>query len=124
MITKEQLDELERKAKAATPGPWRQYEPLVLSATDGGMDIADCALGSEPEDIEEWPAALADAAHIAANSPDVTLQLVAIARAALAWSEADRRLANAGYSIGDYDDAKDKVDAMLDGIRVALRGGT
>jgi len=71
------LDELERKARAATPGIWYQYESLVCGPNGANMDIADCALGSEPDDAEEWSAALADAAHIAANNPPVTLALVA-----------------------------------------------
>jgi hypothetical protein len=89
-ITTSRLDEIDRKARAATPGPWSQYESMVCGPGESAnnMDVADCALGSEPEDVEEWTAALRDAEHIAANSPDVTLQLVAISRAALAWSEA------------------------------------
>ena len=59
-ITAEQLDELERKAKAA--GVIRWY-----GSHDAHMDYM--------RDV--------DAEHIAANSPDVTLHLIAIARAAL-----------------------------------------
>lgn len=53
---------------------------------------------------------------------DELLQLIAIARAALAWSEADRRLTNASYSIGDCDSAQSMVSDALDGIRAVLRG--
>jgi len=118
-VTTSQLDELERKARAATAGPWSQYESMVCgpgeSAND--MDVADCALGSEPEDVEEWTAAIRDAEHIAANSPDVTLKLVAIARAALAWSEARRRFEDeeSPARLGACADAAFEVDAALGG---------
>lgn len=56
-----------------------------------------------------------DAEHIAANSPDVTLQLVAITRAALAWNEA-RRAVTAAYE--NYEDSG--VLAPLNRARAAF----
>lgn len=58
-ITAEQLDEMERKAKAVQDA---------------------CAAGQSLRRVFDE--------YVEANSPDVTLQLVAIARAALAWRDA------------------------------------
>jgi hypothetical protein len=89
------LAELERIARAATPGPWRWGD---WSATFGTPEHAEHMLvlernashqGAEPYVVgrrdgrlevlrlEEPPDRRANAAHIAANSPDVTLALVA-----------------------------------------------
>lgn len=79
-MTPEQLDELERKAKAV---------------------LCELAEGRSTRRVFDE--------HVAANSPDLTLKLVAIARAALAW--ADDRLAQ---------DAP--LDAEEQAIVAALRG--
>jgi hypothetical protein len=72
------LDEIERLAQQATPGPWKKVE-------HGGGDVR-VDLG-----IEQYDTGIlcrADAAFIAACSPDVVLKLIAVARAAMAL-EAD-----------------------------------
>jgi hypothetical protein len=89
-LTTSQLDELERKAReASSTDDWHTRPgPVVIMS----------------------PLAMA---HIAANSPDVTLQLVAIARAALAWSEARRSISyDAPFQRGEAERA----------LAAALRG--
>jgi hypothetical protein len=84
------LDKLEQLAKAATPGPWewerdsgdglitttKPPHPVITPATHGyenGSVLIDAA----------------DAAFIAAFSPDVVLKLIAVARAATEWAMSD-----------------------------------
>jgi hypothetical protein len=68
-ITTSQLDELERKARAATPGPWITWD----APEDGEVyDGTDC---KRVVQVSRHPVA-ANVEHIAANSPDVTLALV------------------------------------------------
>lgn len=73
------LEELEQKAKAATPGPWTTAKPakdaegwqtgVVIAGTPGRQGIwATPPGGSMP---------YADQQHIAANSPTTTLALIA-----------------------------------------------
>jgi hypothetical protein len=69
-------DKLRELALKATPGPWHQVDAMVASEPGADFDICDCALGSEPEDKEEWDSALRDARYIAAASPDVVLALL------------------------------------------------
>lgn len=99
-ITKEQLDELERLARAAGSISWYKSHDVHL---DYMRDV--------------------DAAHIAANSPDVTLQLVAIARAAMEWMEArTKQIDNATHSSRiSVDDQHYVIDAERRLIKV-LRG--
>ncbi len=83
-MTAPTLDELEAKAKAATPGPWRwdaDHEPLDGPGQGGyGSDhvlfAAPCGTQNSYVVVDD-----PDARHIAANSPDVTLALVARIRA-------------------------------------------
>lgn len=100
-LTAEQLDELERKARAATPGTWTVgYGDIT---TDRGHYIQRIGSANARRDLD----------HIAANSPDVTLQLVAIARAALAWGEARRSISyDAPFQRGEAERA----------LAAALRG--
>lgn len=78
------LDDLERKATAATPGPWESHGDrsripdycskfAQVTADDGCQQIAD-AFDNTPCPDEQC---LANAEHIAANSPPVTLALIA-----------------------------------------------
>ena len=57
------LDELERKARAATPGPW----------ADDGCTVTH---GHPMDQIVDYVYSRDDAAFIAAASPDVVLELV------------------------------------------------
>ena len=94
-LTAAQLDEIERAARAAeTPGPWYWgSEGDALETAIGRATVLGAApCGTQNSYIY---GSEGDKAHIAANSPDVTLRLVAIARAALAWVERqDRALAH------------------------------
>lgn len=78
-ITTDQLDELEMRAKRAKDEDHTWF--------DEAFDVEDVSNNS--------------ARHIAANSPDVTLQLIAIARAALAWRGA--KLADPTFHAPDSD---------------------
>lgn len=77
------IDERERKARAATQGPWRhnprkhwrkpgttQFEEAVFSGPTGAEAL--CIAGTGETDD---PQSMADAAHIAANGPDAVLRL-------------------------------------------------
>jgi hypothetical protein len=63
--------------------------------------------------------------HIAANSPDVTLQLVAIARAALAWSESHDEALGAAYmstslSGGDFGPQRERYQQAIAALVAAI----
>jgi hypothetical protein len=73
------LDQAERQARAATPGPWH--------ALDGGVT---------DDDHEQWPVAdidstdsRADRVFIAANSPDVALRVIAAHRSVVERHQPD-----------------------------------
>jgi hypothetical protein len=81
-VTRIDLDELERKARAATPGPWQTTSAKGTGAderiettveTEEMHQIADAYDGTR------WTDAMceANAKHIAANSPPVTLAPIA-----------------------------------------------
>jgi hypothetical protein len=82
------LDELERLARMATPGPWRECRASrggcvcgLVWAPDGEHTVAHCG-NNEEDGIVRAPATIkATAAYIAAVSPDVVLALVAEIRA-------------------------------------------
>lgn len=88
MIAAKQLDELECKAKSVVDDDMRRG--VARHSWHESEHIAEALYDFYAHDL---PASVAEkhAAHIEATTPDVTLQLVAIARAALAW--ADDRLA-------------------------------
>jgi hypothetical protein len=69
MIDDAEIKRLRALCDSATPGPWHRYETLVCGSpgqpAESAMDVADCALGSEPEDSKEWAAAIHDARFIA-----------------------------------------------------------
>jgi hypothetical protein len=67
------LDDLERKAHAATPDEW-QWRPANDEILEG-KHAGQLVLAGE-----ELICAVADRAHIAANSPPVTLALIAYIR--------------------------------------------
>ncbi len=113
-LTPEQLDEMEARAKAATPGPrtaeqfWRQgddhskpsnrWRIFLLGADNPRTNSRDC----------DWTEG--DARHIAAMDRETVVDLVAVYRAALAWS--DQR----DYEHGTFSSrctTADKADAPL-----------
>ena len=59
------LDELEKLAKAATPGPWVANDNYVINGTGGAMLV-----GSD------------NSKFISAANPDAVLKLIAVAKAA------------------------------------------
>lgn len=74
------LDELERLAKAATPGPW--IETLTANA-DAVDDQASLLVGPDRQLMKQLSDRLESAAdYIAACSPDVILRLLNVVRAA------------------------------------------
>ncbi len=125
-MTTPNLDELEAKAKAATPGPWLSSVDIsvigesiraIVDATDTDM-MFSCETDVEPhrwhagewttEDSQKRDAkwrlakqsqAFHDAEHIAANSPDVTLALVARIRALEAGLREACRIADEAESV-------------------------
>lgn len=83
----EELDEIERLAKAATPGPWRpEREPPPV----GNAWFDELPTGAVPIESRGTAFALgvavagaarrADAEHIAALAPNTVLRLIAMAR--------------------------------------------
>lgn len=129
------LDELERKARAAMTDqprsgqwftvdpPWGDSTHVVSGSPDphGANFVADC------EYILEDPVSDLDsqavAAHIAANSPDVTIQLIAIARAALTWNAAFERaeLARHVFSTVSLNE-RDRLDKLASDRLAELQG--
>jgi hypothetical protein len=77
------LDELEKLALAATPGPWWVAgKATIRYGTKGKLDSGWIA-------SMHWREAAANGRYIAAASPDAVLRLVAIARANVAPMVAD-----------------------------------
>lgn len=85
------LDELERLARAATPGPWRRDENNVWGACDPddttshgmGINIVECR-SSVPQWAREpldYFKSETNAAYIAAANPSVVLKLIEALRA-------------------------------------------
>lgn len=85
------LDEIERLAKAATPGPWRYnprkewHEPTALAFPPEmrprgeefvGAGPLDATVGVAATGPADHPQSMADAAFIAANDPADVLRLV------------------------------------------------
>jgi hypothetical protein len=79
------LDDLEAKARAATPGPWDNHsingEPIESVWLADGSVVATWAI-KEPRFEFHAPQARADAAFIAAANPAAVLELVERLRAA------------------------------------------
>lgn len=89
------LDELERVARAATPGPWEFnmagtggrdgkliYNEVYVYAPDCGVD--DIAVASDIADPLTGQLSEANAAHIATFDPPTVLKLLAVVEAAKA----------------------------------------
>jgi len=110
------LDGIEARAKAATPGPWRA-EGHEINAGYG----ADFWMVGDVDSS-------ADAAHIAGLSPDVALELCAEVRRLRKLAEAERALrlteracAAAGPSRGEQVAAIEALKVARDALR-ALGG--
>lgn len=124
-ITEEQLDELERKAAAAgseTPGWWRpgavEKYHVFAQCDDGiapplGRVLLRMNVHFPHEQTME---------HIAANSPDVTLRLVAIARAALALVSQPMLAKGDSATWGDVAQSYSEGPRLLRGLMRAVNG--
>jgi hypothetical protein len=100
------LDEEERDARAATPGPW------VAEPWRGALQVArksDAATAAVVDDIDTP----ADAVHIARQDPAATLARVAALRALVGWAEL-----HLSTKPTDPDDA-DAVDSVHEAVREA-----
>ncbi len=86
------LDRAEAVARAATPGPWRREHPdwPNTSIGNGHRTVIASAVGHGGS----WPSAQ-DAAHIAANGPDVALRTIAAHRRIVGLYEAAEVTRNA-----------------------------
>ena len=120
------LDELESKAKAATPGPWKcvaHVESLLLGVQSvDGVPISVIA-GDRP--LTNMRQAIADNAHIAAANPATILALVDRIRELEEMNERQRaretRLVEALVSIEEYWNREPTDGAMLDALDVMTR---
>jgi hypothetical protein len=75
------LDDLDRLAQAATPGPWSTYGPFVMAYGQYPQDT-NYVIRQRPERAApDDPQAVADAAFIAACDPKTVRALVAVVRA-------------------------------------------
>jgi hypothetical protein len=111
-LTPEALAEIERRAKQATPGPWRVEQDWTweVTAEEGGI-VAKVPQGSP------WPNGGLDARFIAAARSDVPL-LCASLRAA--WAERDEAWEEVEDVVAEAREIKDAQDALL-AERDALR---
>ena len=74
-LTPTKLDELERLAKAATPGPWHQWEKEWIVGPIPSSDPEEDANEGVAYTVGDRQSE--DAAHIAAANPQTILTLIA-----------------------------------------------
>lgn len=88
-LTSAELDELERLAKAATPGPWYQPDDINPELIFSGAPDEPAFLLAEAfrEDSD------ADATYIASANPATILRLLSLARAGLEAGKAEAQKA-------------------------------
>jgi hypothetical protein len=116
----EQLDEDERIAKVATPGPWRQHDThlgqyghtaTVLSGERNETDLRAWLPSMSQESWDEARNVWADAVHIAAWDPARVLREIDAKREQIAWCVeviGDRDLSR----YGELGALKDDPDAL------------
>jgi hypothetical protein len=108
----EQLDEDERIAKAATPGPWVDQGGYV---TDVGPKVQVTDYGTqdgEPE--EDKPQGRADSAHIARHDPARVLREIDAKRQVLAAYEQASRYATTTWGQSNADQSRARtLDKMV-----------
>jgi hypothetical protein len=113
------LDELEKLAGAATPGPWRVSETVAVLGSDRHLTIISdhrwIAHILEDSNLSEE-----DAAFIAAANPETILLLCRVARAAgeLEDSAADPKATP--FSSADYRAAVERQRLALEALRTVL----
>ncbi|MGW2725632.1 hypothetical protein [Streptomyces sp. NPDC001492] len=130
-LTDQQIADIEQHANAATDGPWGVYQYGGDSLIEIAADLEDtgcgyrarrtvCRFDEEPLDNdpahrewtaeEDWAQVQADAAYIAAMSPDVAAALVAeVRRLRAANAQLDRALSE---TIDDRDQAHEIADKL------------
>jgi hypothetical protein len=112
------LDHLEQLAKAATQGPWSIHRGSVVCDIGGPLRI-----GGVIADINQpdHPGGKADAAYIAAVSPDVVLALIAELRALRVVVHDDPEIRRAIFrSVRLHTDKTDQLRAALNEALDAL----
>lgn len=125
------LDALEQKARAATPGDWlpestEMYEDGEATCVYRALG-PPCGVEGDPEQCDDAAdQAHRDAAFIAAASPDVILALVARVRAAEGALEAVMKASALDWKAQTDDEADVAWSEALHRVREALarRGGT
>lgn len=90
-MTSKQLDELEAKAKAATPGPWyvvqsKSYDEMWFFSSVEGPEFYDDN-GNDYNEILGH--SVKNAQFVAAVNPSVVLELITEIRELRAYSECD-----------------------------------
>jgi hypothetical protein len=113
------LTTLETLARAATPGPWHEIERCAHADDDEACGVTSDQLhpraltptrvrifGSDAHDECSHPVSRANAAYIAALSPDVVLALVRVAREA-------QEVLNRGWNYEDSIDLDPLHRALL-----------
>ncbi|HKP06812.1 MAG TPA: hypothetical protein VJU58_06125 [Microbacterium sp.] len=97
------LAELERKARAASGGPWR-WRPGNEALDDAAHQVVLWAQADDNDD-PRLIAGTGDAEHIAANSPDVTLMLI-------------ERIRELEHALGE---TADLAESLVEGPRISLK---
>ena len=113
-LTSAELDELERLAKAATPGPWfqtgapwfRDGSGVLAGSPDGNVAylIADTDdFGLPRDEYEGFPLGDKedDAAYIASANPATILRLLSLARAGLEAGKAEESMRERAATVAD-----------------------
>lgn len=113
-LTSAELDELERLAKAATPGPWfqtgapwfRDGSGVLAGSPDGNVAylIADTDdFGLPRDEYEGFPLGGKedDAAYIASANPATILRLLSLARAGIEAGKAEESMRERAATVAD-----------------------
>lgn len=84
-LTRDELDNLERLAEAATPGPWVQSALAELYIVPAGDALVIASVGEYADDGSldlKFHNSTHNQSFIAAANPDTILRLIAMARRA------------------------------------------
>jgi hypothetical protein len=112
------LEELEKLARAATPGPWKwndterdNYEQLS-AGRNAVLFAAPCGYENSYVVIAD-----ADAAYLAALSPTTVLALLAVAKAAREWRALQRGQHTSGpqHALAVHD-ARARLQSAIDAL--------
>lgn len=109
-LTLVELDELERLAKAATPGPWSYYRDSCAQCEKDGTAEYDI-----PEIEPGWHARFGDeanAAFIASANPAAILALLSLARAGLEAGKAEESMRERAAELAESEAALRKANGI------------